>query len=134
MQILIDADACPVTQIAAEIAYYNHIKCVVICDTSHNTSVERSENIIVDKGKDSADFRIMNLVQPGDIVITHDFKLAMVCLSMGAYVLEHNGRRYHEQCAPKKQTKLSKRTEQQDVDFEEALSDLVWEILTEADD
>ena len=134
MKILIDADACPVTQIAADIAYYNNIPCVMISDTEHETNTERSEHITVDKGRDSADLRIMNLVQPGDIVITHDFKLALVCLSMGAYVLEHDGRRYDAQCAPKKQAKLARRTEQQDLDFEESLSDLLWEILTKEDE
>ena len=33
MQIFIDADGCPVTKIAAQIAAEHNIPCTVICDT-----------------------------------------------------------------------------------------------------
>ena len=110
MKILIDADSCPVTGIAADVAFDNGVSCLIICDTDHSIDIERSENIVVDKGKDSTDFRIMNLVQSGDIVITHDIKLALVCLSIGAYVLDHDGRHLMIDAVPKiKESRLKER-------------------------
>ena len=131
MKILIDADSCPVTALASDIAYYNQIPCTVVYDTAHILPPTHADHIMVDKGQDSADIRIMNLVQSGDIVITHDRKLAQVCVSKGAYVLDHNGCRLDRFSAAKKQ---AKRTEKQNLDFEFELSDLIWEIQTREDE
>lgn len=34
MRILIDADGCPVVDIATEIAHRHNIKYIIVCDTS----------------------------------------------------------------------------------------------------
>ncbi len=83
MKILIDGDSCPVLDIAERLAFRRAVECTVVHDTDHELHPEHSEQIMVDKGPDSADFRIMNLVQPGDIVVTQDIKLAGVLTSMG---------------------------------------------------
>lgn len=134
MKILIDADSCPVTALASDIAYYNQIPCTVVYDTAHILPPMHADHIMVDKGQDSADIRIMNLVQRGDIVITHDRKLAQVCVSKGAYVLDHNGCRLDSFVTAKKRSKQAKRTEKQNLDFESELSDLIWEIQTREDE
>ena len=63
MQIFIDADGCPVTKIAAQIAAEYKIPCTVICDTAHIISIPGVNAVTVDKGADSVDFKLVNLIQ-----------------------------------------------------------------------
>ena len=69
MKILIDADGCLVADITVKAARKRGIECVIICDTYHTIQREGTETITVDKGADSADLRLVNLVSAGDIVI-----------------------------------------------------------------
>lgn len=94
--MLIDADACPVTGIAANLCRELAAPCHLICDTAHTISREGCVTHVVDKGADSADFAIANLAQPGDIVITQDYGLAAMCLGRGARVLHQDGWAYTE--------------------------------------
>ena len=96
MKILIDADGCPVTGITIRIAKQKSVSCTIICDTAHSISREGADTIIVDKGADSADFRLVNLVSEGDIAVTQDYGLAAMCLSRRAVVLNQDGRQYSE--------------------------------------
>ncbi len=97
MKLLIDADACPVVDIALECAEkYNVDKCVLLCDTSHLIERECAETIVVSKGADSADFALVNLVEAGDVVVTQDYGLAAMCLAKKAHVLNQNGLIFNE--------------------------------------
>ena len=141
MRIFIDADGCPVVDAAVRAAVRHGIECTIICDTAHSIHREGAETIIVDKGADSADFRLVNLVSEGDIAITQDYGLAAMCLSKRAVVLNQDGRRYTEEnisgllefrAVSAKirrsggRTKgLPKRTAQQDAEFERALTELL---------
>jgi uncharacterized protein YaiI (UPF0178 family) len=40
------------------------------------------------------DFALVNLLRPGDLVVTQDYGLAAMCLSRGARVLHQNGMEY----------------------------------------
>jgi len=40
------------------------------------------------------DFALVNLVQPGDIVVTQDYGLAAMCLARNAAVLNQDGMEY----------------------------------------
>ena len=68
-QIVIDADGCPVTRLTVSIAKEKNIPCTIVCDTSHVFDIPEAKVITVEKGADSADFRIVNLLKKGDIVI-----------------------------------------------------------------
>ena len=141
MKILIDADGCPVVDIAVGAARKSGIECTIICDTAHSIQREGAKTIIVDKGADSADFRLVNLVSRGDIVITQDYGLAAMCLSKCAIVINQDGKQYSEEnisgllefrAVSAKirrsggRTKgMSKRTSQQDKDFEKSLIDII---------
>lgn len=141
MKIFIDADDCPVVDIAVKISKRYGLECTIICDTAHSIQREGAETIIVDKGADSADFRLVNLVSAGDIAITQDYGLAAMCLSKRAVVLNQDGKRYTEEnisgllefrAVSAKirrsggRTKgMSKRTAQQDKNFEKALTELI---------
>ncbi len=97
MKLLIDADACPVVDIALDCAKkYNVEKCLLLCDTSHMIERENAETIVVSKGSDSADFALVNLVKAGDVVVTQDYGLAAMCLAKKAHVLNQNGLIFNE--------------------------------------
>lgn len=94
MKIYIDADGCPVVRNTLKVAKKFNISCVIICDTTHRMGYENAEIIVVDKGADSVDFRLVNLIQKGDIAITQDYGLAAMCLSKCAVVLNQDGKKY----------------------------------------
>lgn len=96
MRILIDADGCPVVNEAVNEAKKYEIDCIIICDTSHEFSREGARTVTVSKGADSVDFRIVNMLESGDIVITQDYGLAAMCLARKATVLSQNGMIYNE--------------------------------------
>ena len=83
-RLLIDADGCPVVDIAVRIARQRGIECLILCDTAHEFRKEGARTITVSKGNDSVDFALVNLVQKGDIVVTQDYGLAAMCLARGA--------------------------------------------------
>ncbi len=137
MKILIDADGCPVTKIALSLAKEREIPVVIVCDTAHEFNDSYAEIVVVDKGADSADFKLVNLANSGDVVITQDYGLAAMCLSKCANVLNQNGLVYtsdnidslllSRHTAKKIRNSggrlkgPSKRTKQQDEDFKKAL-------------
>jgi len=92
MRILIDADGCPVVDIAVAIAKENKIECIILCDTSHVFEKEGALTLTVSKGADSVDFALVNMIQSGDIVITQDYGLAAMCLARKAVTISQDGK------------------------------------------
>ncbi len=141
MKIYIDADGCPVVRNTLKIARKFDVSCVIVCDTAHRIELDGAETIVVSQGADSVDFRLVNLISSGDIVVTQDYGLAAMCLSKNAIVLHQDGKQYSEEnisgllefrVIGKKirrsggRTKgMPKRTSQQDADFEKALTELL---------
>lgn len=91
MKIFIDADGCPVVDLTVKTAKQHSLECYIICDTAHEFNKDGAQTIIVEKGADSADFRLVNLVAAGDIVVTQDYGLAAMCLAKKAVPLSQNG-------------------------------------------
>lgn len=91
MRILIDADGCPVVDIAIETARRHNIKCIIVCDTSHIFDKDGAETVTVSKGADSADFALVNMLQSGDVVITQDYGLAAMCLARSVRAVSQDG-------------------------------------------
>ncbi|MBR6786071.1 MAG: YaiI/YqxD family protein [Clostridia bacterium] len=91
MKIIIDADACPVIDIAVDICKKRNLECLLVCDNTHFIQKDGTECIVVDKGADSADCRIANLTEKGDVIITQDYGLAALVLGKGAKALNQNG-------------------------------------------
>lgn len=141
MKIYIDADGCPVVRNTLKIARKFDVSCVIVCDTAHRIELDGAETIVVSQGADSVDFRLVNLISSGDIVVTQDYGLAAMCLSKNAIVLHQDGKQDSEEnisgllefrAIGKKirrsggRTKgMPKRTSQQDADFEKALTELL---------
>ena len=94
MNILIDADGCPVVDLTLQIAKRFGISVIILCDTSHQIEREGAQTLVFDKGADSVDFALVNQVKPGDIVVTQDYGLASMCLAKCARVLNQNGLKY----------------------------------------
>ena len=137
MQILVDADACPVKQIIVKLAKQRNIPVIMLIDTSHELNDGYSRIITVDKDADSVDYALMGLLKREDIVVTQDFGLAAMVIGKGAKALNQNGliftdknmdRLLMERHIGQKvrrgggRTKgPAKRTKEDDVRFEEAL-------------
>ena len=96
MTVLIDADGCPVVDITVRAANNAGVKCVIICDTSHVFDKDGAETVTVSQGGDSVDFKLVNMIQKGDIVVTQDYGLAAMCLARGAIPVSQNGMIYSD--------------------------------------
>lgn len=94
MKVLIDADACPVVDIAVKLCVRYGVDCTLFCDTAHQMHRDAARTMIFDKGADSVDFALVNRVSPGDIVITQDYGLASMCLAKQAQILHQDGWEY----------------------------------------
>lgn len=145
MKILIDADGCPVVRNTIRVGEKFAVPCWIICDTSHNFSSSGAERIItVSKGADSADFTLVNAVQPGDVVVTQDYGLAAMCLSKQGVPIHQDGfvydernmdgllmSRYLAKSIRRSGGRLkgpSKRSKRQDDAFEQTLSKILTEL------
>ena len=145
MRILIDADACPVKEIAIEIAKDYNLEVIMFFDNSHQYEDDYSTVYILDKGRDSVDFFLLNKLQENDIVVTQDYGLASLSLTKKAHPISQNGtrfsnenidaflnRRYINAKARKMNVKVkgpSKRTLDQDNNFYNSLIKLIEENL-----
>lgn len=144
MKILIDADGCPVVDLTVRLAAKHGAECVILCDTAHEFNREGVQTVVVEKGADSVDFKLVNLVHEGDIVVTQDYGLAAICLARKAVPLSQNGMvytdknidqllftRYVSKKIRNSGGRLkgpSKRKPEQDKAFEEALERLIKDI------
>lgn len=94
MELFIDADGCPVVDIALRLAKQYGAACTLLCDTAHILDRPGARTITVSKGADSVDFALVNLVRPGDLVVTQDYGLAAMCLSRRAVPIHQDGMVY----------------------------------------
>lgn len=96
MHLWIDADACPVVDIAIRVAQRHQVEVTLVCDDAHHMQRDGARTITVARGADSADLMLVNLVHRGDVVVTQDYGLAALCLARGAKPMDQNGRIYDE--------------------------------------
>ena len=94
MKIFIDADGCPVVNETVQLCKEFKKECIIICDTSHQIERDGAKTITVEKGADSADFRLVNMLEKGDVAVTQDYALAAMGLSRGARIINQNGLEY----------------------------------------
>lgn len=141
MRIVIDGDGCPVVDEAVKLARLHKLDCLILCDTAHHIQREGATTKMVDKGADSVDFALVNLLQKGDIVVTQDYGLAAMCMSRGAQPIHQDGWLYTADnidallLARHTASKIrrgggrlrgsAKRTAEQDADFVKALERII---------
>lgn len=99
INILVDADACPnqVKEIIFRAAI--RLKILTTCYANHAITIPRSpfiKRVQVLGGFDVADQKIIEVSQPGDLVITADIPLAAAVIQKGAHALNPRGEMYTE--------------------------------------
>jgi uncharacterized protein len=100
MQIWVDADACP--QVIKDILFRAAERAQVTTTLVSNMPLRRTPTssfirvVQVPKGFDGADHRIVQEVQPGDLVVTADLPLAAEVVTRGAHALDPRGELYTE--------------------------------------
>ncbi len=92
MKVYIDADACPVVDEVIEICSKYDIDSIIVCDDSHVIKKEGVLSIVVEKGFDSADYKILSLVTSSDLVVTNDYGLSALVLAKKCRVIDFNGK------------------------------------------
>ena len=114
--LYLDADACPVTREALACARRARVPVVIVGNTTQNLErhVRRDDPrdaahargrdashsgfwvdvLDVSVGADSADFDIVERLQPDDVVVTQDIGLASMVLGRGAAAIGVRGRVY----------------------------------------
>lgn len=97
MRIIVDADACPVKDIIIDLAKSNRTPVILVSSINHYSLKEYPNyvsNIYVEHGVDSADFKIVQLVKDGDLVVTQDYGLASLLLGKNCRIIHHLGFEY----------------------------------------
>lgn len=144
MNILVDADACPVKDIIVRIAKENSLPVIMVTDTSHELGDGYSSIITVDKARDSADIKLINLVKAGDIVVTQDFGVAAMALGKGAHAINQNGMIYSNDNMDRllferhigqrvrrsggRTPSMRKRTKEDNISFQDAFAKLIYKL------
>lgn len=146
VQILVDADACPVKGIIIKIAKLYKLPVTMLIDTSHELGDGYSTVITVDKDRDSVDIALINLVKPGDIVVSQDYGVAAMALGKKAKAINQNGLIYTDGNIDKllferhlgqkvrraggRTSNAKKRTKEDDENFEKIFISLVNQTIT----
>ncbi|MEY2882960.1 MAG: hypothetical protein RL490_684 [Pseudomonadota bacterium] len=95
VQILVDADACPVKDEIYRVAVRHGVPAVVVSNSGMRLPGHPLvTQTIVNDGFDAADDWIAAASGPQTLVITGDILLADRALKAGAMVLAHNGRSF----------------------------------------
>ena len=114
---------------------------MIFCDTSHIFDYPGIKVITVGKGADSADFALVNSIEANDIIVTQDYGLAAMALSRKGRPLTQNGviissnnidmllatrhAAKKARMAGKHLKGPSKRTREQDIQFEISLKSML---------
>ncbi|NLJ72083.1 MAG: YaiI/YqxD family protein [Syntrophomonadaceae bacterium] len=94
MRIIVDADACPVKNIIDIEAKKRNIPVIMVSNINHNITSDYAEVIWVDETAEAADFAIINMLQPEDLVVTQDYGLASLVLGKKAQAISPLGMVY----------------------------------------
>lgn len=147
MRIIIDGDACPqrVKEISESAAKEFGIELIIVVDIDHYI-VSDYEVIVVEQGRDSVDYKIVQIFKEGDILVTQDYGLASLVLNKASAVIHTAGffinknnidnllqSRYISDKIRKLGGKTkgpSKRTKEQDENFKKCLYKVLHEKLT----
>lgn len=93
VQILVDADACPVKEEIKKVAERHGLITVFVANSGLRPSRDpQIRHVIVPSGPDAADDWIAENTLQNDIAITADIPLAQRVVARGGLVLKHNGK------------------------------------------
>ena len=97
MQVWVDADACPgeIKELLFRAAKRKQVKVTLVANQHMYTpKSEYIDSILVPSGMNVADRRIVELTEPGDLVITADIPLAADVVTKGGQALNPRGELY----------------------------------------
>ena len=97
MQVWVDADACPseIKELLYRTATRRKVRVTLVANQPMR--IPKSEyigSIVVPAGMNIADRRIVELVEPGDLVVTADIPLAAEVVAKGGQALNPRGELY----------------------------------------
>lgn len=95
MKIVVDADACPknVLLLCQKLGSQYHVPVWTVA--SFNRSIVSDYHLVVGSASQEADIKIVNITEPGDLVVTQDWGLAAMVLGKQARVVSPAGREYN---------------------------------------
>jgi hypothetical protein len=99
MQIWVDADACPrvIKDILFRAADRKKVQLTLVANQPMPSPASPYINsLIVGSGFDVADDKIVELLQPGDLVVTADIPLAAAAIKKAGHALNPRGEFYTE--------------------------------------
>ncbi|MGK2944139.1 MAG: YaiI/YqxD family protein [Desulfuromonadales bacterium] len=99
MQIWVDADACPrvIKDILFRAADRKKVQLTLVANKPMPSPASPYINsLIVGSGFDVADDKIVELLQPGDLVVTADIPLAAAAIKKAGHALNPRGEFYTE--------------------------------------
>ena len=100
MQIWVDADACPgeIKELLYRAAKRREVQTTLVANQPMYIPRSKFINIVVvGEGANVADRRIVELLAPGDLVITADIPLAADVVAAGAHALNPRGELYTDE-------------------------------------
>jgi len=93
MQILVDADACPVKDEIYRVALRHQVQVSIVSNSPFRVLIDPLvERVVVSDGFDAADDWIAERADAQRIVITADILLAERCIKAGATVIAPTGK------------------------------------------
>ena len=97
IQILVDADACPVKDEIFKVALRHGVPVLLVSNSWMRLPQHDLIRLeVVGSGFDEADDRVAELSHPGSVVVTADILLAGRCLEKKANVIAPNGKLFTE--------------------------------------
>lgn len=97
MQVWVDADACPgeIKELLFRAAKRTQVKVTLVANQHmHTPKSDYIDSILVPSGMNVADRRIVELTEPGDLVVTADIPLAADVVAKGGQALNPRGELY----------------------------------------
>jgi len=146
MRIIIDGDACPqkVREICENAAVEFQVELIIVVDMDHYIQSSH-QVVVVEQGRDSVDYKIVQIFKEGDILVTQDYGLASLVLSKATAIIHTSGffinknnmdsllqSRYISERVRNQGIKTkgpSKRTKEQDENFKKCLYKVLHEQL-----
>ena len=95
MKILVDADACPVTEDIIDEARKRRMEVCLFSNFCHQHPDRDGVRVFtLDNAPEASDFALMNHAEPDDIAVTQDHGLACMLLGKKTRILSPRGRLY----------------------------------------
>ena len=141
LKVIIDGDACPVIYEVESVAKKYDIPVVIVKNHAHVINSRYSEVISVDVRSENVDFKIVNMTETGDIVVTQDYGLCAMVIAKEALGINQYGKviddfnidlhlnrrdlNKHIRKKHKKYTKFKKRSKKDNQAFKESFDALI---------